>query len=196
MVFFSTGLPQQYLIDNNSTIKNRNEYQLLNKALEAEKLQKKMALGEYLPQVALGAMGYKYDMMNTTSSNALAFVTVSVPISDWWGGSHKIKEKQYKIEQASNKLEETAELLSLQIEQARNELNETYFQIKTNQVSIDQAKENLKVMSDNYQAGVSSMSDLLEAQAMYQEAQNQYTDAVCTYKIKEANYLSATGNYK
>ena len=155
-----------------------------------------MALGEYLPQVALGAMGYKYDMMNTTSSNALAFVTVSVPISDWWGGSHKMKEKQYKIEQASNKLEETAELLSLQIEQARNELNETYFQIKTNQVSIDQAKENLKVMSDNYQAGVSSMSDLLEAQAMYQEAQNQYTDAVCAYKIKEANYLSATGNYK
>jgi len=192
----STELPQQYIIDNNSTIKNRNEYQLLNKALEAEKLQKKMALGEYLPQVALGAMGYKYDMMNTTSSNALAFVTVSVPISDWWGGSHKMKEKQYKIEQASNKLEETAELLSLQIEQARNELNETYFQIKTNQVSIDQAKENLKVMNDNYQAGVSSMSDLLEAQAMYQEAQNQYTDAVCTYKIKEANYLSATGNYK
>ena len=93
-------------------------------------------------------------------------------------------------------MSETTELLSLQIEQARNELNETYFQIKTNQVSIDQANENLKVINDNYQAGVSSMSDLLEAQAMYQDAQNQYTDAVCTYKIKEANYLSATGDYK
>jgi outer membrane protein TolC len=192
----STDLPEQYIIDNNSAIKNRDEYQLLNKALEVEKLQKKMALGENLPQVAVGAMGYKYDIMNSTNSNALAFVTVSVPISDWWGGTHKIKEKQYKIEQASNKLSETTELLSLQIEQARNELNETYFQIKTNQVSIDQAKENLKVINDNYQAGVSSMSDLLEARAMYQEAQNQYTDAVCTYKIKEANYLSATGNYK
>ena len=192
----STDLPQQYIVDNSSAIKNRNEYQLLNKALEAEKLQKKMALGENLPQVALGAMGYKSDVMNSTSSNALAFVSVSVPISDWWGGSHKIKEKQYKIEQASNKLSETTELLSLQIEQARNELNETFFQIKTNQVSIDQANENLKVINDNYQAGVSSMSDLLEAQAMYQDAQNQYTDAVCTYKIKEANYLSATGDYK
>lgn len=192
----STELPQQSLTDNNSVIKNRNEYQLLNKALEAEKLQKEMALGEYLPQIALGTMGYKCDVMNTTNSNAMAFVTVSVPISDWWGGSHKIKEKQYKIEQAHNKLDETAELLSLQVEQARNELDETYFQIRTNLVSIDQAKENLKVVNDNYRAGVSSIFDLLEAQAMYQEAQNQYTDAVCTYKIKEANYLSATGNYK
>ena len=188
--------PQQYITESESAIKNRHEYQLLNKALEAEKLQKKMTLGEYLPQVAISAIGYTNDYMNKTSSNALALVTVSVPISDWWGGSHKLKESQFKIEQANNKLNETTELLTLQIQQARNELNETCFQIKTAQVSIDQAKENLKVMTDNYKAGVSTMSDLLEAQAMYQNAENQYTDAVCTNKIKIASYLQAIGNYK
>lgn len=190
-----TELPQQYGEKNNGAVTKRHEYKLLNKALEAEKLQKKMTLGEYLPQVSLGAMGYTNDFMNSTSSNALAFVTVSVPISDWWGGSHKLKESQFKIEQATNKLNETSELLNLQIEQAKNELNETRFQIKTSQSSIDQAKENLKVMNDNYKAGVSSMSDLLEAQALYQDAQNQFSDAVCTFKIKTANYLYAIGNY-
>ncbi|MDP4238135.1 MAG: efflux RND transporter permease subunit [Bacteroidota bacterium] len=191
-----TELPQQSTNDNSTVIKGKHEYQLLNKALEAEKLQKKMVLGEYLPQVTLGGVGFVNDAMHTTTTNAMAFVSVSVPISDWWGGSHKIKESQIKIQQANNKLNETAELLNLQIEQTKNELNEANFQIKISQASIDQSKENLKMVNDNYKAGVSSLSDLLEAQALYEDAQNQFNDAVCMYKIKKANYLLAIGSYK
>jgi len=191
-----TELPIQSSNEKSNVVKNRHEYQLLNKALEAEKLQKKLVLGEYLPQITLGGVGFVNDAMNSTTSNAMAFVSVSVPISDWWGGSHKIKESQFKIEQANNKLNETSELLNLQIEQTKNELNEASFQIKTSQASIDQSKENLKMVNDNYNAGVSSMSDLLEAQALYQDAQNQFNDAVCMYKIKKVNYLSAIGSYQ
>jgi len=189
------ALPQKYYVETGSVVSNRNEYQLLNKAVKAETLQKSMVIGENLPQVSLGAVGYTSDVMHSTNSNAMAFVTVSIPISDWWGGSHKIKEAQFKVNQAKNKLTETSELLGLQIEQAKNEMNETYMQISTAQSSIDQSQENLKVVNDNYKAGVSSMSDLLEAQALYQDAQNQYTDALCSYKIKVAGYLQATGRY-
>ncbi|MDR3706445.1 MAG: efflux RND transporter permease subunit [Paludibacteraceae bacterium] len=189
-------LPQKYYVESKQAVNNRDEYKLLDKAISAEKLQKKLAIGENLPQVALGASAFAVNVMDNTNTNAMAFVTVSVPISDWWGGSHKIKEAQFKVEQARNKLSETAELLGLQVEQAKNEMDETYFQISVAQSSIDQAKENLKVMGDNYKAGVSSMSDLLEAQALYQDALNQHTDALCNYKIKIANYLQSTGQYK
>ena len=190
-----TEPPLQSNSNKSDVVKNRHEYQLLNKALEAEKLQKKLVLGEYLPQLTLGGVGFVNDAMNNTTSNAMAFVSVSVPISDWWGGSHKLKESQFKIEQANNKLNETSELLNLQIQQTKNELDEARFQIRISQASIDQSKENLKLVNDNYKAGVSSMSDLLEAQALYQDAQNQFNDAVCMYKIKKANYLSAIGSY-
>jgi multidrug efflux pump subunit AcrB/outer membrane protein TolC len=189
-------LPQKYYVESKQAVNNRNEYRLLDKAVAAETLQKKLAVGENLPQVALGASAFVVNVMDNTNTNAMAFVTVSVPISDWWGGSHKIKEARFKVEQAKNKLNETAELLGLQVEQAKNEMDETYFQISVAQSSIDQAKENLKVMDDNYKAGVSSMSDLLEAQALYQDALNQHTDALCNYKIKIANYLQATGQHK
>jgi multidrug efflux pump subunit AcrB/outer membrane protein TolC len=189
-------LPQQSNVKNENAVKTRHEYQLLNKAIEAEKLQKKMVLGEYLPQVSLGAIGFTNDIMNTTSSNALAFVTVSVPISDWWGGSHKIKESQFKIEQANNKLNETSELLSLQIEQARNAYREEYFQIGVEQKSVEQARENLKVTNDNYKAGVSNMSDLLEAQATFRSAEDSLIEAQCNYQIKRAKYLEAINSYK
>jgi len=181
---------------NNTSGHERLEVQMLNKAVEAEELQRKLAFGEALPQISIGAVGLAMDAMDATSTNALAFVTVSVPISDWWGTSHKVREAKIKKAQAQTKLEEATELLALQVEQAKNEVNETYFQIGIAQRSIEQAKENLKVVNDNYKEGVVSMSDLLEAQALYQDALNQHTEALCNYNIKIANYLQATGNYK
>ena len=74
-------------------------------------------------------------------------------------------------------MEEATELLALQVEQAKNEVNETYFQIGIAQSSIEQAKENLKVVNDNYKGGIVSMSDLLEAQALYQDALNQHINS-------------------
>lgn len=188
---------QQESSDASITIaKNRHEYQLLSKAVDAEKLQKKMVLGELLPQVSIGALGYTNDVMNTKSSNALAFVSVSVPISDWWGGSHKLKETQFKIEQANNKLVETTELLSLQIEQAKNACTEEYFQISIAQKSVEQARENMRVTNDNYKAGVSNMSDLLEAQSAFQGAEDSLIEARCNYQIKKVKYLQSINVYK
>ncbi|MBV5282007.1 MAG: efflux RND transporter permease subunit [Paludibacter sp.] len=183
--------------DTSSDIaKNRHEYKLLSNAVEAEKLQKKMVLGEYLPQVALGGVGFVNDVMNTKSSNALAYISVSVPISDWWGGSHKLKESQFKIEQAKNRLAETSEQLSLQVEQTKNAYTEEYQQIGIAQKSIDQARENLKVTNDNYKAGVSGMSDLLEAQSMCQNAEDNLIEAQCNYQIKKVKYLESINVYK
>jgi outer membrane protein TolC len=190
-------LPVKYYDHSGASVVNaRIESQMLNTAVEAEKLQKKMAVGEYLPQLSLGGMGFSTKAMDKVNSNVMAFATVSVPISDWWGGSHKIKESQFKIDRATTRLHETKELLELQAQQTKNELNETYAQIQTSQNSIEQSKENLRIVSDNFKAGVSSVSDLLEAQAMHQQAKTDYSDAVCTYHLKIAAYLQATGNYR
>lgn len=86
--------------------------------------------------------------------------------------------------------------MALQIEQAKNELDETFFQIGSSQKSVDQAKENLKVTKSNYKSGISAMSDLLEAQAAYQEAVNNLTEAQCNYQIKQAKYLSTINKYE
>jgi outer membrane protein TolC/preprotein translocase subunit SecF len=182
--------------DPTAAIKNRSEYKMLEKAIKVEELQKKMILGESLPQVAVGVTGFYLDVMDNHSTNAMALATVNIPISDWWGGSHKIKQSKAKIEIARNKLNETSELLALQIQQANNELNECYFQISIAQKSVEQAQENLKVTNDNYKAGISSMSDLLEAQSVYQGALDSLTEARCNYQIKKARYQQAIGSYK
>ena len=188
-------LPQQFYSDPETAVSNRSEIKILNQAVVAEELQKKMTLGSNLPTAVIGVTGFYFDAMENASTNALAFATISIPISDWWGGVHKMKQNQIRVESARNKLAETSELLALQIEQANNELNEYYFQLGIAHKSVEQARENLKVTNDNYQAGISSMSDLLEAQSVYQHALDGQTESRCNYQVKKARYLEATGRY-
>jgi len=176
-------------------IEDRNEYKLLDKAVEISKLDKKMAIGSNLPQIAIGASAFSMDMMDNTTSNALIFATVSIPISDWWGGSHKIKEKQISINMAQNKLAETSELLSLQMQQTKQQAEESYWEVEYAKEAEAEASEHLKVVTDNYHAGVASTSDLLEAKAMHQQALDNLTDANCHYQIAVAKFKQANGQY-
>lgn len=186
-------LPQQ--IQPEEAISNRDEYKLLNKATEAEKLQLKMTRGELMPQLAVTGMAAAVDVMNSTLTQKIGLVSLNIPISNWWGGSHKIKQQQIKLEKAENKLTETSELLALQIEQARNELQESLDQIKLAEKAVEQAKENLKVSSDNYHSGNIGVSDLLEAQALFQQTNENLINSKCTYKIAESKYMQAIGKY-
>ena len=181
-------------LDPEQLVKNRSEYQLLNKAVEVRQVQKKMAAGEYLPQLSVVGTGFTYDVMDKTSNNALGMVSLSIPISDWWAGSHKIKKQEIEVEQARNSLQENTEMLVLQIRQAANEVGETSFQVSVSQVSVEQANENLRISQDNYKAGMIGISDLLEAQAVVQQTKDNLIDARCQFRSKLAKYKLMTGS--
>ncbi len=180
-------------LDPDQLVKNRSEYNLLNKAVEVKQMQKKMAVGEYLPQLSLVGTGFYYDVMDNTANNALGMVSLSIPISDWWGGSHKIKRQEIELEQAESSLQENTEMLTLQIRQAANEVGETRYQVSVSQVSVEQATENLRISQDNYKAGIIGISDLLEAQAVTQQAKDNLTEAQCQFRSKFARYKLMTG---
>jgi outer membrane protein TolC len=154
-----------------------------------------MTKGELMPQLALGAMAAYVDIANSGVTQKFAFASLSIPISDWWSGSHKIKQQNLKIEKARNKLSETSELLELQIKQADNELKESFDQVLLAKKSVEQAQENLKVTNDNYRTGNIGISDLLEAQAMLQSTKDNLTNSECNYQVARSKYLQATGKY-
>jgi outer membrane protein TolC len=172
-------------------VENRPEYRLLEKSVEIAKMQIKMETGKILPTVAIGA-GYNYIKMDLNKDNGMKnnfgmlFATVSIPITDWWGGSYAIKRKKLELLQAENTKRETTELLQQQMQNVQNGLNEAYSQVLLAQKSIVSAEQNLKISSDNYNAGVTTLSDLLEAKNLVQQAKDQYTEAVTGYYVKLA----------
>ena len=169
------------------------EYKLLQKQVEATGLQKKMAVGQNLPSVAVGA-GYTYhNLLDNNHTFGMVFATVSVPITDWWSGSHAIKRKAIEHQKAQEQLTDNAELLKIRMQNARNGVEESYQQLMLAQRSIEQAKENLRLNRDYYRAGTSKMSDLLEAQLLYQQSLDKHTDAFADYQNKLLEYKQACG---
>jgi len=169
------------------------EYQLLHKQVEAASLQKKLTVGQNLPTVAVGA-GYNYhNLLENNHSFAMVFATVNVPISDWWSGSHAIKRKKIEHQKAVEQLEDNAQLLKIRMQNAWNGVEESYQQLLLAERSIEQASENLRLNRNYYRAGTSKMSDLLEAQLLYQQSLDKHTDAFAAYQNKILEYKQATG---
>ena len=186
--------PQQGMeIAAEGTIAQLPEYQLLEKQVEATGLQKKMAVGQNLPTVAVGA-GYNYhNLMDNDRTFGMVFATVSVPITDWWGGSHAIKRKKIEHQKAIEQLENNAQLLQIRMQNAWNGVEESRRQLLLSQRGIEQAEENLRLNRDYYRAGTSRMADLLEAQLLYQQACDKHTDAFADHQIKLMEYRHAIG---
>ncbi|MBR1409729.1 MAG: TolC family protein [Prevotella sp.] len=175
------------------SLNNLPEYQLLQKQVEATKLQKKMAIGQQLPSVAVGA-GYNYhNLLDNDHTFGMIYATVSVPISDWWGGSHAVKRKKIEQQKAEEQLADNAQLLQIRMQNAWNNVVEARQQLDLSQRSIEQAEENLRLNRDYYRAGTCTMSNLLEAQMLYQQALDKHTDAYADMQNKLLEYRHSVG---
>ena len=174
---------------------NTTQYRLLEKNVETSELQRKLEVGKRLPSVAVGA-GYTYlNTMDIDSWTGMLFATVTVPISDWWGGSHAIKRKKIAVETAREQLEDSSEQLMIAMESDWNDVEDAYKRLVIAKKSIEQSEENLRLNNDYYRAGTSQLSDLLDAQQYYQQARDQYVEAYAEYSIMITEYKIATGLY-
>ena len=185
--------PETYRIDQMSALPTTVAYKLLDKNVEASRLQYKLKVGQNLPSVGIGA-GYMYhNILDTDHSFGMIFATVSVPLTDWWGGSHAIRKQKLQLKAAEYTRQDTNEKLLLQMQKLWNELEEAYKQAKISEESVKTAEENVRLSTDYYQVGTETLSDLQNAQSLLQQSRDQYTDAYTNYLIKRTEYLQATG---
>jgi len=181
--------PWQYKTAHDEALKKRNEYKLLDLSVESERIKKQILIGETLPQVGVGA-GYLYNnLMEKNNTNGVIFATVTVPLSGWWEAGYNIKKQKIQQQIAENNRNDKNELLLLQMQQAWNSVEESYSQILLAKEAMGEASQNLKVTTDYYRSGMKTISEVLEAQTLLQQARNQYTDQAIQYRIKLTSYL-------
>lgn len=193
------------------SIENRPELALLQKQVDARKQQSKMVLGDMLPTAGL-ALGYTYigNIDLNTSVNTgkgtipvnyemdfsipLAMVAVRIPITEWGAGSQKMKKAKLEVRNAELDLAQNERLLTMEARQAALNLREGYMLIGTARLSVEHAKESLRVMRQRYDLQMCSLGDLLDAHAQWQQAESDLIEAQTQYKIYETEYLRTTGN--
>lgn len=176
-----------------SSVFSTKEFGLLEKQVEANRLNYKLSVGKNLPTVAVGGAYLYNNLLDKSSNKLVGMLTVSVPISAWWGGSHDMKKNRIQVQNAENSLTDQSQLLVIRMRKAWNDVQDAYKQIGIAKESIVQSEENLRLNTDFYQAGTATISDLLDAQTLYQQSHDKFVEAYTQYEIKKTEYLQATG---
>ena len=179
---------------------NSPESSLLSLQVRAAELQRRMNIADALPQVAVGAhYGYSNmqanflrDGLGSKTGNGAVFVSVSVPLTDWWKTGHKIRKDNIAVEQARLQEQHTNELLSLRTQQAYDNMIEAYSLVSENRHALDIARENYRLSGVNYRAGMGTITDLLTAQTTLLQAENNLTDAIIAYRVSLRRYTDLT----
>ena len=163
---------------------HRPESRLLEINVESQKLLKKMTKGETRPQLALVGIGYYGNAVrNDLSANAVAGFSLNVPLTDWWGTAHKMKEHNIRIEQAQMAETHYGELMTLEEEKAYNDMVDACMLMRSDSAALQLARENYRLAEINYAAGVTTVSEVLQAHALLLQAENAVTDRRVTYLV-------------
>jgi outer membrane protein TolC len=185
--------PCDIFIDHEAALTSRAENRLVSLNVQATKLNTKLKRSDYLPTVAIGATYYKHNFMNKWNDNSLVHISVKVPISGWWGGSHAVNREKLKENIAYNNKVDTQEQLLLQMQKTKYDLENCYKQVLISLESVEQATENLRLNNDHYKVGMTTLADVLDAQSLLQNSRDRYTEKYTNYQTKRSEYIYITG---
>jgi outer membrane protein len=173
-------------------------YRLLTKRIEGEKLQTRLASGDNLPSLAVGLSASQIGSINSgIGSNFVpaSFVTLSIPISNglWGRGKQKVQRQRINEQIAQNDFRDGQNQLRVGIIRYWYDMQDQLTQISYAKDNLEQATENLKVNQDNYKAGLATISEVLDAQAAYQQASSTVATAFADFYVRAAvyNYVTA-----
>lgn len=187
------------------------ELSLLKKNVEVKETLAKKERSNFLPTIAL-SVGYSYygnlKMRGTTMQPdgtpyqfeqkfsddiPMAMLSVSIPIFHWGSEFKKAKKARLDVTAAQLDLQKNRRLLSIEVRQAVQNVTSGYQMVQTAQTGQQQADENLRVMQLKYDCSMATLTDLLDAQAQWQQAHSNLIEAQAQYKIYQTEYLRATG---
>jgi len=186
---------------NEEEIAERPELKILEKNVDIAQSGIKLMQSRYLPNIVLNA---GYTSMNPNPYNGLTEefgsdftvgVVCNIPIFHFGDKKHTLDAARSEHDAAILKLEETKELLVVQLQQAVYNYNESVKKTEYASLALEQSKENLSYTQDNFKEGILKTTDVLEAQVLWQKAYSELIDARTDQQMAVSNLKKVTGKY-
>lgn len=182
-----------------ANVTGRPEYEMLSKQIEYKHQETKLVRSDFLPNLGVSAAylytdGLKLNDEKLFSNGSFsALFSLKVPLFHWGEGINKVRAAKAEKTIAILQQEDALEKMELEAMQALNALDEAAMEVELTQKSLVQAEENLKVSKDHYDAGMETLADYLEAQAVWQKAWSDLISAKAGMRFSETYYLKAIG---
>lgn len=175
---------------------------ILDQQTEMARNQVSLAHSELMPQIGIqGSYGYLHGLKinGKTGFDGGSFsvlLNVSIPVYHFGERANKVRAAKAKLAQAEVDRQYLNEKMQLELSQAISNFDEARLEVALAERSLAQADENRQLSSKQYEAGMETLSDHLEAQALWQQACATQVDAHCQLYLSHIKYLKASGQLK
>lgn len=185
---------------NDASVTGRPEYNILELKSQLSAQQVKLTRSDFLPQLGVMAhYGYTHglELMDEylfKKPSAMVMVNLTVPLYHANEGYHKVKAAKLEHERTLLEQEDLIEKMNLELQQCANALDESILELEMTRKNVAQAEENLKASKKSFDVGLESLSDLLEAQTLWQQAYAKQVIAQAQVIVNTVRYKKASGS--
>jgi outer membrane protein TolC len=121
--------------------------------------------------------------------------TLQIPIFSWGADRSKLKQAELRRDQAHVELDYAQKQLLSHLRQFYLEAKTSRSEMETLATSAELAADSLRLTTLRYQAGESTVLEVVDAQNTLTQARNAYDDGQSRYRVAVANLQTLTGTF-
>jgi outer membrane protein len=195
----ATPLPERTVVETQAGA-NNPELKSALATLRAKDIDITTARAAYLPDLVLN-YSYGIDAPQFAANGPdgvrnlgySASATVDIPVWDWFATQHKIKQAHILRDAAKVALTSTQRTLIAQLDEFYGEASLAHDQLASLELSVQTARESLRLTRMRYSAGEATVLEVVDAQNSLTSAELAYQDGTIRYQVALANLQLLTG---
>jgi len=196
---------QPPLLEDHINVSERTELQALNKQKELLEYNLEATKAAYYPSLSLvgnyawQGTGDKFPIGNGKGKGvywtdyATIGLQLNIPIFNGFETKARVNQNKIQLESLEADIQDTRLGMDLEYENAKAQIENSLQTIRNQEANRDLAQTVLDNTRNNYQYGLASLTDLLDAENALVQAKNNYTDALLNFKIAEIQLYKAKG---
>lgn len=184
------------------------QYQVLKKQEELLKAQKQSQKAAYFPTLSFSSnynyqgIGNKFPLGNGSSNGvnwsdyASVGLSLKVPIFNGFATRAKVRQAEVSIKSLKEDIDNTTLSLNLGFENAKSQISNSLITLANQKENVRLAREVADNTRNNYNNGLATLTDLLDAETDLVEAENNNSTALLDYRLAQIQLMKANGELK
>jgi outer membrane protein TolC len=184
-------------------VQARTDYQLARQNILLQEIDVKRKQAAYLPTVSAyaryGGQAFGNELgkaLTDWNDYSAVGLKLNIPIFSSRRRESQLKQSRIQLENARQNLKLNEQNLQLEAQNAGRQLQESTANLQINRNNLELAKSVYETGKFEYSKGVSTMSDLLNADFSYQQAQSNYMTSLLDLVSSRLEYEKAKGTLK
>ena len=148
---------------------------------------------DYFYGIDSNKFALRTDGVNNLGYSAVA--TLQIPVFSWGSDRSKLKQAELRRDQAKVELSYAQRQLLSHLREYYSEAETARSEMESLASSAELAADSLRLTTMRYQAGESTVLEVVDAQNTFTQARNAYDDGQSRYRIAVANLQTLTGTF-